>query len=409
MQTPARSERIRGAGAVLALPACLALFACASAPAPDSAGVLRPSMPALPLARTTPLRATAGVFYTPQFAHGTLTDRGTPAISHRPGPASVALFDHVLGTAFGELVRLPAWPASSAPPGVSLVFVPRVVAITTIRQATPPFSARLIEYGVEVHTPTGERLDGWTLYARSRADGQGNTDEDRLSSGALRDAAAQLLAALARRPALLAQVPATRQTEVSGPDPRAARAGPVRLAVTSLFEPSEARERRSPGEPDCLAAALVHAVPDASIVSAEQVRDALFPWFEASTVVDTAQQMPELMRQAAVREGVRQAGIDYMALVRTERTSNRNPDALRCDTSHRAPGCSGVRGDALKTRLQVTLWNLNRYTMSGKFEVEGAGSATFAGLTVPIPGAERSSASACERAAEAISHLIRPR
>jgi len=40
------------------------------------------------------------------------------------------------------------------------------------------------------------------------------------------------------------------------------------------------------------------------------------------------------------------------------------------------------------------------------FEVESAGSATFAGLTVPIPGTDKSSARACERAADAISHLV---
>jgi hypothetical protein len=54
----------------------------------------------------------------------------------------------------------------------------------------------------------------------------------------------------------------------------------------------------------------------------------------------------------------------------------------------------------------VTLWNLRRFTMSARFEVEGAGAATFAGLTVPIPGSQAASASACERAAEAIGHLV---
>lgn len=55
-------------------------------------------------------------------------------------------------------------------------------------------------------------------------------------------------------------------------------------------------------------------------------------------------------------------------------------------TSYRALGCSGVRADALKTRVQVTLWNQRRYTMSARFETESEGSATFAGLAVPLAG-----------------------
>ena len=398
-----------------ALALWIGLGGCATQPEPNDSIVLLPAFPSLPAARLTPLPIAVGVHYAPEFAHGVVVDRSAPEVTHRPGPASVALFDHVLASAFEGVVRVAAWPppANDRQQNVALVFVPRIVGVATVRN--PPsrtsggFSGRLIEYAVDVFTTAGDRVDAWTLHARSQRDGAWSPRDDRLYTAAFRDAAAQLLTAIVRRPALRARLPAARQPETAPSGPRAAPPGPIRLAITSLLEPSESGERKTVNDAACLAGALAQSHPEMSVVPVEEIRDALFPWFERSTLMDAAQQMPELMRQAAVRAGIGSAGLDYVALIHTERSSDRNPDALRCDTTLRAPGCSGVRGDALKTRLQVTLWNLRRFTMSARFEVESAGSATIAGLTVPIPGSRQGSASACERAAAAISHLIEAR
>lgn len=401
---------MRPAHAFLALWACLA--GCATQPGPPDADVLQPAFPVLPPARFTPLPAAVGVFYAPEFSDRTVEDRSAPGVSHRPGAASMELFDRVLASAFERVVRVSAWPlaAREGEVEISLVFVPRIAGIATIRnppgQAAAGSAARLLEYGVEVFTPAGDRIDSWMLHAKSRMDGEWSAREDWLYPAALRDAAAQLLTSIAWRPALKSRLAAPLPAGTPAPGAGPAARGTVRVAITSLLEPAEARERKTANDAACLAEALIQAVPQTSVVPLEQIQDQLFPWFEHSSLMDTAQQMPELLRQAPVRDGVRSADLDYIALIHTERSSERNPGAVRCDTTYRAPGCSGVRADALKTRLQVTLWNVRRFTMSARFEVEGAGAATFAGLTVPIPGAQASSASACERAAEAISQLI---
>ena len=391
----------------------IVLAGCATGPRPSDAIFLEPAFPSLPPARVSRLRAAAGVFYSAEFSQGTFRDRSTPEASHRPGPASVALFDHVLASSFERVVRVPTWPPTAADAAdVAVVFVPRIAGVTTIRepssQTATVFSGRLIEYGVDLYTTAGVLVDSWTIHARSRIEGAWTPRGDALYPAALRDAAAQLLSSIARRPALAAKLPIAGSAD--GPRrpaaPHAVSGGPPRLAIASILEPLAASDRQSGRDAACLADALSRAVPEVSIVPSEQIRDALFPWFEASTLIETAQWMPDLMRQQAVRQGFGHAGVDYLALLHSERTSSRNPDALRCDTTYRAPGCSGVRGDALKTRLRVTLWNLGRFTMSANFEVESAGSATIAGLTVPIPGAAKSSGSACERAAAAIGQLI---
>ena len=404
---------MKPAHAILAL--WIGLIGCANQPGASDAIVLQPAFPSLPAARLAPLPTAVGVFYTPEFTRGAITDRGAPEVTHRPGIASIALFDHVLAAAFEGVARLSAWPPPTAVPPAAgaLIFVPKIAGIATVRspatQTAPGFSGRLIEYGVDVYASGGERIDSWTLHARSRTEGAWTPRDDRLYPAALRDAAAQLLNAIARRPALRARLPVATQPEITPAGPRTGRPGPIRLAITSLLEPSDASEGKTVNPSACLADGLAQAHPEVSIVPVEQIRDALFPWFEPSILIDTAQRMPELMRQAAVRDGVGSAGLDYIVLIHTERSSDRNPDALRCDTTYRAPGCSGVRGDPLKSRLQVTLWNLRRFTMSARFEVESAGSATIAGLTVPIPGTRQKSAGACERAAAAISHLIESR
>ena len=384
--------------ALLALAACLA--GCAGPSDRPDANSIQPAPAALPQARVTALPAKVAIFYSQAFVQQPVPDRGIAEISHRAGAASVALFDRVLEASFEQVIRLPAWPpaAGTQPPAVALVFVPRFAGIATVR--TPGSTARLLEYAIDAYAPSGERIDSWTVYAKSRRDGAWSARDDDLYPAALRDAAAQLLTTVAARPALKRRLPDAAVTSASARRPVAAPAGAVRVSITSPLDAVEGR-----GEARCVAEALARAHPGATVVPLEQVQDELFPWFEHANLAETSQRMLELMRLPPVREGLAASRLDYVAFLHTERSSERNPESIRCDTTYRAPGCSGVRGDALKSRVQVSVWNLKRYSMSARFETESAGSATFSGVAVPLAG-QQSSASACARAGDAIGRLV---
>lgn len=386
------------ARALLAIAACLT--GCAAGPELPEPNTIQPAPPSLPQARVAPLPAAVGVFYSPSFTQQPVADRSIPAVSHRPGAASMALFDRVLESVFDQVVRFSAWPPpAGARPEVALVFVPRVSGIATVR--TPGSTARLVEYAIEAYAPSGERVDSWTIYAKSRRDGPWSARDDDLYPAALRDAAAQLLTSIPTRAALKRRLPATASVSEPGRRSGGAPVGAVRIAIAS---PLDVPERAD--EAKCVAEALARATPRAAVVPLEQVQDALFPWFEHANLAETSQRMLELMRLAPVREGLSAARLDYVAFLHTERSTERNPEAVRCDTTYRAPGCSGVRADALKSRMQVSLWNLKRHSMSARFETESAGSATFSGVTIPIPGQQSSPARACTRAGEAIGQLV---
>jgi hypothetical protein len=379
------------------------LAGCAGPADRPDANVIQPAPASLPQPRLSPLPVKVGVFYAPEFAQQPVADRARAGISHRAGAASIALFDRVLEAAFEQVLRLPAWPlpAGAEHPAVAAVFVPRIAGIATVH--TPGSTARLLEYAIEAYSPSGERIDSWTIHAKSRREGPWSARDDQLYPAALRDAAAQLLTSVPARPALKRRLPAAAPAS-AGTRPGGTPVGSVRVAITSPLEAAEARERA--GETRCVAEALAQANPGATVIPLEEIQDELFPWLEHANLADTAQRMLELMRLAPVREGLGAARLDYIAFLHTERTSERNPETIRCDTSYRAYGCSGVRGDALKSRVQVSLWNLKRYSMSARFETESAGSATFSGVVVPIPGQQSSPASACARAGDAIGRLV---
>ena len=387
---------MRGSRALLALAVCLA--GCAGPSDRPDPSTIQPSPAALPQARVNAVPAKVAVFYSQAFAQQPVTDRGIAEISHRAGTASVALFDRVLEASFEQVSRLPAWPlaAGTEQPAVVLVFVPRFAGIATVR--TPGSTARLLEYVVDVFMPSGERIDSWTVYAKSRRDGAWSAREDDLYPAALRDAAAQLLTSVATRPALKRRLPEAAPASAAVRRLAGAPAGNVRVSITSPLDAAEAR-----GEARCVAEALAQAHPGATVVPLEQVQDDLFPWFEHANLSETSQRMVDLMRLPPVREGLAAARLDYVAFLHTERSSERNPETIRCDTTFRAPGCSGVRGDALKSRVQVSVWNLKRYSMSARFETESAGSATFSGVAVPLAA---QSGSACARAGDAIGRLV---
>jgi hypothetical protein len=390
---------MRRLGAPLALAICLA--GCAGPAGRPDPNEIQPAPAVLPPARVSALPANVGIFYSAAFAQQPVADRALAGLSHHAGAASIALFDRVLEASFERVTRLPAWPpaAGTEPPAIVLVFVPRFAGIATVR--TPDSTARLVEYAIDAYSPSGERIDSWTVYAKSRRDGAWSVRNDDLYPAALRDAAAQLLATVAARPALKRRLPDAITT--SGPARRSVGvpAGDVRVSIASPLDAVEAR-----GEAQCVAEALARAYSGATVVPLEQVQDELFPWFEQANLAETSQRMLDLMRLPPMREGLAASRLDYLVFLRTERSSERNPQAIRCDTTYRAPGCSGVRGDALKSHVQVSVWNLRRYSMSARFETESAGSATFSGVAVPLAGERSSPAGACARAGEAIGRLV---
>src|SRR5262249_12153400 len=142
----AARHRMNRARALFAIAACLT--GCAAPPDRPDPNSIQPAPVALPPARVVPSPAAVAVFYSPGFTRQQVADRAMPSLSHRPGPASVALFDRVLEAAFGQVVRLPAWPSDPGKrPEVALVFVPRVAGIATVQ--TPGSTARLVDYTIE--------------------------------------------------------------------------------------------------------------------------------------------------------------------------------------------------------------------------------------------------------------------
>ena len=385
-------------GRLPALAVVIALAGCAGPGDRSDANVIQPAPASLPQARINPLPAKVAVFYSPEFSQQPVADRSVSELSHRAGAASAALFDRVLEASFEQVLRLPAWPlaAGMEKPAVALVFVPRFAGIATVH--APGATARLLEYSIDAYAPSGERVDSWTIHAKSRREGTWSPRNDDLYPAALRDAAAQLLASVATRPALKRRLPQAASTSAAARRSPGVVASTARVSIASPLDAGEAR-----GDAKCVAEALARAHPGATVVPLEQVQDHLFPWFEPANLVETSQRMLEIMRLAPVREGLGAAQLDYIAFLHTERSSERNPEAVRCDTTYRAPGCSGVRGDAIKSRIQVSVWNLRRYSMSARFETESEGSATFSGVTVPLPG---QLSSACARAGDAIGRLV---
>ena len=215
---------------------------------PDD-NVIQPAPASLPQPRVSPVPVKVAVFYSPEFAQHPVADRALAGVSHRAGAASVALFDRVLEAAFEQVVRLPAWPlpADAERPAVAAIFVPRFAGIATVQ--APGSTARLVEYAIEAYVPSGERIDSWTIYAKSRREGSWSARDDQLYPAALRDAAAQLLTSVATRPALKRRLPAAAPAS-AGTRAGGTPAGAVRVSVTSPLEAAEARERA--GETKCV-------------------------------------------------------------------------------------------------------------------------------------------------------------
>ncbi|MDH3314629.1 MAG: hypothetical protein OER43_02520 [Gammaproteobacteria bacterium] len=356
------------------------------------------TLPQLPPPRVATLPLTVGVHYPDAFHREKHQDKMGEAFwyVHKPGGASVALFDSVLSATFERIVRIPTWPPTGgAHPEVALVIVPN---ISDVRTDYPGYLYRTITYEISIFTAGGVRIDNWTVVATGT--GTVFTSHETFSTSALRDGAAQLLIGLRERPEIRARLPAHDPAPITeaAADARARNNGIVILTSASGGESWET----------CMKDALSVGTPSVPVIETERFRDAVFPWFEPSVLPESdagAQRIKNPLVGAAAME----IGARYVLLVGGKTVHGQGKGPFWCGGGYGGAGCLGVTSAERHTSLSLTLWDLLRREAVDEIEASESGSATWIGIVVPIPIISMTETEACQEAAAKVRQLLKDR
>lgn len=351
-------------------------------------------VPQIPEPRVSRGDAVVGVYYSPEFAVDPVYEMGGLGLTviHRPGAANTALFDQLLAAAFRRVVRLEQAPAKdSLPQGIDAVIVPTLGYLRMYNHTPAGSNSVWMRVQIQILSPTLEEIDLWDYTAIAQR--PPGWKYERNYAPLYRAAAAQFLLDLNERPKL----EALRGKPPDMPAVPIAASAPGTVALLPA-------PRGTHRWVECVTEALDDKTR-ARVVGADRFRDAMFPWFETSTLPDTAEALAQRIRQAIAHAGTQSTPYPTLALIGGD-TTNRFNGPFYCSANAMGAGCLGAASGERKTVIRVAVWDLLRATQTTEFESSESGTSVLLGLLLPVPLIAPTEGRACELAASGLSQAI---
>jgi len=133
-----------------------------------------------------------------------------------------------------------------------------------------------------------------------------------------------------------------------------------------------------------------------NVHSANEFRDALFPWLEPRTAPQGVDGLPELLKRPGISDRIEERAIRYIIWVagNTERTGGGG--SLSCAAAPPAAACFGLTWWENLSAYEATVWDMNDGISTGTISTSVNGTSVIPALIIPIPFIARTQAAACK-------------
>ena len=151
---------------------------------------------------------------------------------------------------------------------------------------------------------------------------------------------------------------------------------------------------------DCMARAMSKGDSPLELVSEEDFKDRLYPWFEPRTAPTSAEDLAQLFTQPGVAEQVSSTKVRYLAWIDGNTVTIDKGGSFSCTLSSFGGGCFGMSYWEEDASYQASIWDLKNLNSAGEISADANGTSYLAGLVVPIPIMARPGNSACKALAK---------
>jgi hypothetical protein len=128
---------------------------------------------------------------------------------------------------------------------------------------------------------------------------------------------------------------------------------------------------------ECVSDALTEASPTTRVISEEELRSQLFPWFEPATAPRSAQGFRTLLERRLVSEKLGELGVRYIVDVRG--SSQERPDRLVIGTPPWALGARWAERDA---SLRASVWDVKSAELAGELHASASGTFVIGAVSI---------------------------
>ncbi|MEM7220542.1 MAG: hypothetical protein AAF515_19430 [Pseudomonadota bacterium] len=142
------------------------------------------------------------------------------------------------------------------------------------------------------------------------------------------------------------------------------------------------------------------------VISEQEFKDALFPWFEPRIAPVAARELPELLAQPLMSERLQDIGLRYLIWVdgSTQRTDETG--SMSCTVTPGAAGCFGFLSWEHDSSYEASVWDIHTGRPVGKVSSDATGTSYMPAVVVPLPFVARVRTQACNTLAGQLKTFI---
>jgi hypothetical protein len=142
------------------------------------------------------------------------------------------------------------------------------------------------------------------------------------------------------------------------------------------------------------------------VISEDDFRDAMFPWFEPRTAPAKSSDFPELMRQPQLASRLNSMGLRYVVWIEGDTDRTDSGGSMTCSVTTAGAGCFGFLTWENSSAYEAAIWDIRNGTSAGRISSDAVGTSYMPAVVVPLPLIARVRSSACNTLADQLKTFI---
>lgn len=142
------------------------------------------------------------------------------------------------------------------------------------------------------------------------------------------------------------------------------------------------------------------------VISEDEFRDALFPWFEPRTAPANSSDFPALMSQPRLADRLNGMGLRYVVWIEGDTDRTDSGGSMTCSVTTAGAGCFGFLTWENSSAYEASIWDIRTGTSAGRISSDAVGTSYMPAVVVPLPLIARVRSSACNTLADQLKTFI---
>lgn len=177
-------------------------------------------------------------------------------------------------------------------------------------------------------------------------------------------------------------------------------------SVVVLVNRQNANVEAEKGFSECLSSQLARGAEGLNVLSAQDFKDELFPWFEPRLRPPRADGLEQLLLRPGVSERVASTGVRYLIWVDGSTEVDNKAGSMTCAFSPGGGGCFGILTWDNNSSYEASIWDLRRGESAGVISADSTGTSVIPALLVPLPFLARTKTASCKGLADQIKQFV---